>query len=56
MTQTQGDEEMNTNENTRTNAPDDIIVLGVASVETKGGGMPGGEELGENVLPGISEQ
>lgn len=27
---------MNTNENTRTNAPEDIIVLGVASVETKG--------------------
>lgn len=27
---------MNTNENARTNAPEEVIVLGVASVETKG--------------------
>lgn len=43
--------------NNQDGAPDnDIIELGIASVETMGGGIPGGEELGENVLPGISEQ
>jgi len=47
---------MSTNENARTNAPEEVIVLGVASVETKGG--PGtGEPLGIGapVMPGISE-
>jgi hypothetical protein len=45
---------MKTNENIRTNLPEDVIELGVASVETKG---PGGtiEPTGLNVLPGISE-
>lgn len=28
--------EMDTNDNARTNAPEEVIVLGVASIETKG--------------------
>jgi hypothetical protein len=45
---------MNTNENIRTNAQEDVIELGVASVETQG---PGGviEPIGLDVMPGISE-
>jgi anti-sigma-K factor RskA len=48
---------MNTNENIRTNAPEDVIVLGVASVETKGGAGPG-EPTGPGLpmIPGISEE
>jgi len=45
---------MNTNENIRNDTSEDVIVLGVASVETTG---PGGviEPIGLAVLPGISE-
>ncbi|HUW52964.1 MAG TPA: benenodin family lasso peptide [Rhodanobacter sp.] len=45
---------MNTNENIRTDTQEDVIELGVASVETQG---PGGtiEPVGLDVLPGISE-
>lgn len=48
---------MNTNENTRTNSQDDVIELGVASVETKGsaGNTEGGGE-GLPLVPGISEE
>lgn len=46
---------MNTNENTHTNAPEDVIVLGVASTETKGGPLAG-EEIGGPNVPGISEE
>lgn len=47
---------MNTNENTRINAPEDIIVLGVASVETKGQpGLPT-EGVDQRIMPGISEE
>jgi len=48
---------MNTNENARTNAPEDIIILGVASVETKGpvGPNEGGGD-GLPIIPGISEE
>jgi len=47
--------EMNTNENTRNNASEEVIVLGVASVETQGGPATG-EGIGAGpVLPGISE-
>jgi hypothetical protein len=44
---------MNTNENICTNAQDDVIELGVASVETQG---PFGtiEPIGLDVMPGIS--
>lgn len=48
---------MNTNENIRTNPPEDVIELGVASIETKGGAGPseaGG--TGFPVIPGISEE
>ncbi|SOD56042.1 benenodin family lasso peptide [Pseudoxanthomonas wuyuanensis] len=48
---------MNTNENARTNAPEEVIVLGVASVETKGPGV--GIELagpGQQMANGISEE
>ena len=42
---------MNTNENTRNNAPEDVIVLGIASVETLG--LAGtGEEHGLLALAG----
>ncbi|MGB6143434.1 benenodin family lasso peptide [Rhodanobacter sp. UC4436_H3] len=46
---------MKTNENMHTDLPEDVIVLGVASVETKG---PGGisEANGLGVIPGISEE
>ncbi|SFK49929.1 hypothetical protein SAMN05192579_103211 [Rhodanobacter glycinis] len=53
MTQTQ-EIKMDTNENIRSNAQDEVIELGVASVETKG---PGGfiENFGGSPLGGISE-
>jgi len=45
---------MNTNENIRTIAQEDVIELGVASVETKGD--PGiGEGVGTFAFLGISE-
>jgi hypothetical protein len=34
----------------------DVIELGVASVETKGGGIPGGETEGKLFMPGISDE
>jgi hypothetical protein len=46
---------MNTNENIRKNAQQDVIVLGGASTETKGGPLAGEEIGGKNVL-GISEE
>jgi len=48
---------MNTNENISNDTTEEVIVLGVASVETKGGG--GGNELpgiGFPMIPGISEE
>ena len=46
---------MNTNENIRTDMQEDVIVLGVASIETQGG-PANGEGIGAGpVLPGISE-
>ena len=42
--------------NTRSDARDDILELGAASVETLGGGAPGGEELGRNMRPGLAEE
>jgi len=48
---------MNTNENIRNDTPEEVIVLGVASVETKGqaGGIePTGPGL--PMIPGISEE
>ena len=48
---------MNKNENIRSDTPEDVIVLGVASIETQG--RPGtGEPLGIGapVMPGISEE
>ena len=46
---------MNTNENIRTNTPEDVIELGVASVETKGTGAPLNEVIGRFGEVGISE-
>lgn len=48
---------MDTKQNTRTNTAEDLIVLGVASVETKGGagfGKPTGPGL--PMIPGISKE
>lgn len=45
---------MNTNENIR-NQQDDVIELGVASIETKGGPLAGEQSGGINSL-GISEE
>lgn len=56
MTQPQ-ETEMDTNENIRSNAQDDVIELGVASVETKG--VAGSSEStgpGFPMIPGISEE
>ncbi|WP_156170253.1 benenodin family lasso peptide [Luteimonas sp. FCS-9] len=47
---------MNTNDNTRTEVQDDVIELGVASVETQGGAFDPGEVMGLNITPGISEE
>jgi len=47
---------MNTNEKIRTNAPEDVIELGVASVETQGGGFIATEVLGDLPGAGISEE
>jgi hypothetical protein len=48
---------MNTNENIRTSASEDVIELGVASVETKGSsGFTEGGGTGLPVTPGISEE
>lgn len=46
---------MNTNENTRTNAQEDVIVLGIASIETKGADV-GFEPIGQMPEPGISAE
>lgn len=46
---------MNTNENIRSNAQEEVIVLGVASVETKGAPPQGNEGMGRSTLPGITE-
>ena len=46
---------MNTNENIRTNLQEDVIELGVASVETKGIGEPVDEMFGRLTKAGISE-
>ena len=46
---------MNTNENIRNNASEDVIELGVASVETQG--LVGtGEPIGGPAFSGISEE
>jgi len=47
---------MNSNDNNR-DSTDDVIVLGVASVETQGGAGPG-EPTGPGLpmIPGISEE
>lgn len=49
--------EMNTNENIRNDTTEGVIVLGVASIETKG--VPGSGEVagpGMPIIPGISEE
>lgn len=46
---------MDTNQNTRTEASEDVIVLGVASVETRGTGAMN-EPVGGQPRPGISEE
>lgn len=48
--------EMNANEDIRSSGPEDIVELGVASVETKGGGLNTGEFMGEHVGSGISDE
>ncbi|MGX9721182.1 benenodin family lasso peptide [Stenotrophomonas acidaminiphila] len=45
---------MDSNDNTRTSA-DDVIELGVASVETQGI-LQGNEPMGGEPVPGISEE
>jgi hypothetical protein len=48
---------MNTNENIRNDTSEDVIVLGVASVETKGqGGNVEPTGPGLPIIPGISEE
>lgn len=54
MAQTQ-ETEMNTNEDIHNETPDDVIELGVASIETQGGGVIATEVLGEQPALGISE-
>ncbi len=49
---------MDTNENGRTSLQeqDGIIMLGVASVETLGTGIPSVELMGDQPIAGISEE
>ncbi|CAE6709710.1 MULTISPECIES: benenodin family lasso peptide [Xanthomonas] len=46
---------MNINDNVHGNAQDEVIVLGVASVETQGI-LQGNEPMGGQPVPGISEE
>lgn len=46
--------EMNTNEDIRINTSEDVIELGVASVETKGVQPIGNEFMGRATTPGIT--
>lgn len=46
---------MDTNEKTGKSPAEELIVLGVASVETRGGPLAG-EEIGGPNVPGISEE
>ena len=46
---------MDTNDNIRSELPEDVIVLGVASEETKGTDICGNEGLGYVAGVGISE-
>ncbi|MCD9098124.1 benenodin family lasso peptide [Luteimonas fraxinea] len=45
---------MKTNDNIPADVRDEVIELGVASVETKGGALVG-EDIGDPFIPGISE-
>jgi hypothetical protein len=48
---------MNTNENIHNDTSEDVIELGVASIETKGEfGVTEGGGHGEPMIPGISEE
>lgn len=47
---------MKTNENIRTNVPEDVIELGVASLETQGGGAYPTEFNGGQLGAGITEE
>lgn len=55
MTRTQ-EIEMNTNENIRNDTSEEIIELGVASVETQGGGQYPTEFKGGQLGGGITEE
>lgn len=45
---------MSINDNIPAEVRDEVIELGVASVETKGGALVG-EDIGDPFIPGISE-
>jgi hypothetical protein len=47
---------MKTNENIRNDTSEDVIVLGVASTETQGGGRYLGEPFGELNGDGITDE
>ena len=47
---------MNANEDIHARESDDVVELGVASVETKGGVFETGEHMGLNVGVGISDE
>lgn len=47
---------MNTRENTGNDLLEDVIVLGVASIETEGGVFDPGETMGLNIGTGISDE
>jgi hypothetical protein len=56
MTQAK-ESEMDTNENIRNDTSEEVIVLGVASIETKGDGFRGEVPgTGAPILSGISEE
>lgn len=47
---------MNTNENIRNDTSEDVIVLGIASMETQGGGLFAGEPHGDRQGTGIADE
>lgn len=47
--------EMDSNENIRSNTQEEVIVLGIASVETKGNPPVSNESTGFATMPGITE-
>lgn len=47
---------MDTNKDIPAREPEDVVVLGIASIETKGGGFKTGETMGQYNGAGIADE